>query len=137
MGNLYLQHVRSSSLSKDGTPGPLHWECGVLATRPQGKSQHLVFFVFVFSPPSFCCCSSLGRPTYAVFLRQKLIQNHRLCTLMQMECCGVSLTFSETRCDKLMLCFSHLALIFRGIKRTVVSVGIFLKIRKLSDLQEK
>ena len=28
----------SSFLTKDGTGGPLHWELGVSATRPPGKS---------------------------------------------------------------------------------------------------
>ena len=38
MWDLYLQHVRSSSLTRDGTWGPLPWECGILATGPLGKS---------------------------------------------------------------------------------------------------
>lgn len=37
---------------------------------------------------------------------------------MQMECCGISLIFSETQYDKLMLCFSHLALMFREKKNS-------------------
>ena len=34
--------VRSSSLSRDGTPGPLHWEHRVLATGPPGKPPHFL-----------------------------------------------------------------------------------------------
>ena len=29
---------KSSSLTRDQTPGPLHWEFGILATGPPGKS---------------------------------------------------------------------------------------------------
>ena len=29
----------SSFLTRNQTPGPLHWECGVLITGPQGRSQ--------------------------------------------------------------------------------------------------
>ena len=35
---LLLQHMVSSSLTKEWTPGSLHWERGVLATGPPGKS---------------------------------------------------------------------------------------------------
>ena len=31
-------HVGSSSLTRDRTRGPLHWECEVLSTTPPGKS---------------------------------------------------------------------------------------------------
>ena len=34
---IYLAVLGSSSLARDGT---LHWDCGVLATGPPGKSQH-------------------------------------------------------------------------------------------------
>lgn len=34
----HLRHEGSSSLTKDRTLGPLHWECGVLATEPLWKS---------------------------------------------------------------------------------------------------
>lgn len=54
--------------------------------------------------------------------------------LMQMECYGVSLTFSETQHDELMSCFSHLVLMFRG-KKTNGFCWHFLNIRKLSNLQ--
>ena len=37
-----LQHVGSSSLTRDGTPGPPHQQRGVLATGPPGKSHSLV-----------------------------------------------------------------------------------------------
>ena len=35
--NSWLPLVGSSSLTRDGTLGPLHWEQGVLATGPPGK----------------------------------------------------------------------------------------------------
>ena len=48
--NSQLWHARSSSLTRDGTPAPLHWELGVLATGTPGKSQTHCFL----SPcPSF------------------------------------------------------------------------------------
>ena len=38
-----MRHVGSSSLTRDQTPGPLHWEHGVLATtEPPRKSLHAV-----------------------------------------------------------------------------------------------
>ena len=36
-------HAGSSSLTRDRTLGPLHWESGVLATGPPGKSQDSIF----------------------------------------------------------------------------------------------
>ena len=36
--NSWLQHVGSSSLTRDRTPGPMHWKQGVLVTGPPGKS---------------------------------------------------------------------------------------------------
>ena len=33
----YLQHVGPSSLIRDRTPWPLHWECTVLANEPPGN----------------------------------------------------------------------------------------------------
>ena len=54
----------SNSLSRDWTPEPLHWECGVLASGPPGKSQSW-FFSFSAFPCSFwfCCRSFLASPT--------------------------------------------------------------------------
>ena len=37
--DLYLWHVGSSSLTRDQTPGLLHWARRVLATGPPGKSS--------------------------------------------------------------------------------------------------
>ena len=34
-----LKHAGSTSLTRDRTPGPMHWEHGALATGPPGKSQ--------------------------------------------------------------------------------------------------
>ena len=39
----YLWHVGSSSLTRDRTLGPLHWECRVLAPGPPRKSRHSYF----------------------------------------------------------------------------------------------
>ena len=39
----YLWHVGSSSLTRDRTLGPLHWERRVLAARPPRKSHHSYF----------------------------------------------------------------------------------------------
>ena len=36
-----------SSLTRDQTPGLLHWEHGVLATGPPGKSPKMVFLIKV------------------------------------------------------------------------------------------
>ena len=36
----------SSSLTRDWTLGPLHWECGVLTTGPPGKSWKLWWYIF-------------------------------------------------------------------------------------------
>ena len=38
-----LWHARSSSLTRDQTQTPLHWEHKVLATGTPGKSIHLLF----------------------------------------------------------------------------------------------
>ena len=38
-----MQHVGSTSLTRDRTPGPLHWEHGALATGPPGKSPKFKF----------------------------------------------------------------------------------------------
>ena len=38
--NSWLRHVGSSSLTGDQTPGLLHWEHGVLASRPPRKSPN-------------------------------------------------------------------------------------------------
>ena len=35
-------HEGYSSLTRDQTLGPLHWDCGVLPIRPPGKSQDLL-----------------------------------------------------------------------------------------------
>ena len=46
-----LRHAGSSSLTRD--PGPLHWECRVLATEPAGKSlEHLKARLRKFRPQS-------------------------------------------------------------------------------------
>ena len=36
--------VGSSALTRDQTPGPLHWECGVLTTELPGKSLDKITF---------------------------------------------------------------------------------------------
>lgn len=46
MKNPQLQHLAFSSPARNGIPGPLHWELGVLATEPPGKFQLLCFFFF-------------------------------------------------------------------------------------------
>ena len=38
-----MQHAGCSSLTRDQTPGPLHWEHGVLTTGPPGKSLRNTF----------------------------------------------------------------------------------------------
>ena len=43
----YLWHVGSSSLTRDRTLGPLHWECRVLAARPPRKFYHSYFSLSV------------------------------------------------------------------------------------------
>ena len=42
--DLYFQLVKSTSLTRDRTLGPLHWEFEVLAVGPQGKSHVDPFF---------------------------------------------------------------------------------------------
>lgn len=58
---------------------------------------------------------------------------------MQMECCGISLIFNETQYDKLMLCFSHLALMFMEkknsgfnwyLKKIIFLLAFFFYIKK-------
>ena len=56
MQDLQLQHVGSSFPDKGLNPGPLHWECRVLATEPPGKS--LGGFLLTF-PPIFMLCPTL------------------------------------------------------------------------------
>lgn len=74
--------------------------------------------------PASVAAPSLGRLTYAYCFNSRNLYRITGCEhLMQMECCGISLIFNETQYDTLMLCFSHLVLMFRE-KRTVVSVGI-------------
>ena len=47
--NFSLWPVGSSSLNR----GPLHWECGILATGPSGKSRELLlWFHGAISPES-------------------------------------------------------------------------------------
>ena len=59
--NLQLWYVESSSLTKDQTQDPLHWEHGTLATGPPGKSNyhpvlevHSRYCLWRCSSP-FCC----------------------------------------------------------------------------------
>ena len=47
--NSQLWHAGSSSLTRDGTPAPLHWELGVLATGPPGESQTQCFLTAFLS----------------------------------------------------------------------------------------
>ena len=44
-----LWHVRSSSLTRDQTLAPQHWEHRVLAIAPPGKSPHLSFNFILFA----------------------------------------------------------------------------------------
>ena len=44
-----MQHVGSSSLTRDQTLDPLHWEHRVLATRPLGKSLYYFLLPWVFA----------------------------------------------------------------------------------------
>ena len=80
--DLYLWHVGSSSLTRDQTPGLLHWARRVLATGPPGKSpapsldlhhQNLqwwgqaCFSSFIQSCPTLCDpmnCSTPGCPVH-------------------------------------------------------------------------
>ena len=40
-----LWHVGSSSLTRDGSPGSLHWEHDLLITGPPGKSPNDIFLI--------------------------------------------------------------------------------------------
>ena len=58
--NSQLWHAGSSSLTRDGTPAPLHWELGVLATGPPGESQtHCFLTAFPSCLQSFLPLRSL------------------------------------------------------------------------------
>ena len=46
MWDLWLQHVRSSTLTRDWTQAPCIWECRVVATGPPRKSLSLVLMAF-------------------------------------------------------------------------------------------
>ena len=43
-----LQHVGSSSPTRDQTWAPLCWELGVLATGPPGKSSDVIIYQIIF-----------------------------------------------------------------------------------------
>ena len=43
-----LQHVGSSSLTRDQNPDPMQWECGVLAPEPPGKSLSYINLTYLF-----------------------------------------------------------------------------------------
>ena len=43
-------HVGPSFLTRDRTPGPLHWERRVLTTAPPGKSQEMTFALSYLQP---------------------------------------------------------------------------------------
>ena len=58
--NSQLWHAGSSSLTRDGTPAPLHWELGVLATGPPRESQtHCFLTAFPSCLQSFLPLRSL------------------------------------------------------------------------------
>ena len=61
-GLLWLQHVGSSSPTRDQTPGPLHWEHGVLATGPLGKSSRMTVFQTTLNSGSMTPLGPAGRP---------------------------------------------------------------------------
>ena len=62
--NSWLQHVGSSSLTRDRTPGPMHWKQGVLVTGPPGKSllpfltSHLLSSPLTPQQPHWSLCYS-------------------------------------------------------------------------------
>lgn len=81
--------------------------------------------------PGSGAASSLGRLTYAFcFYSGNRCRITGCEHLMQMECYGISLIFSVTQYDKLMLCFSHLVLMCRQ-KRAVGSVDFFKEVKQL------
>lgn len=96
-----------------------------------GLSSFLISCWEMDAHPGSGAASSLGRLTYAFcFYSGNRCRITGCEHLMQMECCGISLIFSVTQYDKLMLCFSHLVLMFRQ-KRAVVSVDFFKEVKQL------
>ena len=76
----YLWHVGSSSLTRDRTLGPLHWERRVLAPGPPRKSRHSHFPSQIQCPYSHLkadvvvsCQTTVSHPA-----QQKIIQLLRL-----------------------------------------------------------
>ena len=60
---LVLVLAGSSSLTRDRTWFPLHWECGVLATGPPGKFHIILPSILYFNNCSFFS----GRTLWLVF----------------------------------------------------------------------
>ena len=59
-------------------PRPLHWERGILATRPQGSLSSLISFLFgIHSPRKYQTCAATPRKKPAEKQREEWVTFHQ------------------------------------------------------------
>ena len=69
-------------------PGPLHWECGVLATRPPGKSLPLYFYVILsdllpYYEKIVSCFIDFHSHLISLMILEIMRQSHVFCKIVQ------------------------------------------------------